>query len=74
MAQDRKAAARKSLEDYRARLGGQGVPMTSDLEDLVFHMLELFDPIVADATLSNIVDRRAAAGRPTPYTRPEQES
>lgn len=68
---DRRNAAQQALSEYRVRLGGQGVPMTSDVEDLVFHVLELFEPIVADATLSNIIDRRVAAGRPTPYTRPE---
>lgn len=67
----KKEAAWAALEQYRIALGGQGVPMTSDAEDLIFNLLESFDPIVADATLSNVIDARERAGRPVPYTRPE---
>lgn len=71
MSADRKELARQAVQEYRWRTHLQGVPTTRDVEDLILHMLESYDRIIADATLSNIIDRRAAAGYPTPYTRPE---
>ncbi|QMP84462.1 hypothetical protein HUN42_00085 [Streptomyces phage Dagobah] len=71
MAADRKALAYQAAQEYRWRTHSQGVPSSQDVEDLIFHILESWDTVIADATLSNVIDRRVAAGHATPYTRPE---
>lgn len=71
MTQDKKSLARQMVQEYRTRLGHQGVPLSDDVVDMVFHMLESWDPLMADTILYLIIERRVAAGHPTPITRPE---